>query len=214
MPTSEVAITSQADYNRRLEAFFRKSVTRPGRGGVVEAFHTVRRMPYFSGPDRSPLAALANDQGACTAKHVLLRDLLHRLGEPAVVEIVEGDFSAGIPIVPSMPLRLKERIRRGGVTDFHCRVVWCPDRAECLLDATWPDALAQYGFPVNSDWDGTNNTRPAIVQVVPRSRNAAVLDVKQKLLDALPQDAAEDRRNFLKMLSEWLGRYAQEASRH
>ena len=57
-------------------------------------------------------------RGACTAKHILLRDLLRRRGEVAEVELVEGDFAAGIPQVSSMTAPLRDMLRNGRVCRF------------------------------------------------------------------------------------------------
>ena len=180
---------------------------RTGRSvdGVVAAFHAVRAMPYFSGPDRTPLAALASGRGACTAKHLVLRDLLRSIGERAEVEIVEGDFAAAIPDHPSMPEALRNEVRAGGVTDFHCRVrLTSRGHPRRRLDATWPDALVPYGFSTARGWDGTGDT----VQAIPRVRVAAcvedVLAHKARLLSSLPAAAVARRLRFLRLLSEWL----------
>ena len=96
MPTSEARrlppTDPAAEYAEALAAFGARHLAGEGSAALVQAFHAVRNLPYFSGPDRSALAALRTGRGACTAKHVLLRDLLRGLGTPAVVEIVEGDY--------------------------------------------------------------------------------------------------------------------------
>ncbi len=174
-------------------------------GDPVALFHGVRAMPYRSGPDRTPLAALRSGQGACTAKHLILRDMLRLAGHRAEVELVEGDFAGAIPDHASMPDTLRAEIARGGVTDYHCRVrLTTPGQPHRRLDATWPDALIPYGFATAQGWDGTGDT----VQAIERVRVAAcvddVLTEKARLLSALPPAAAARRLRFLRLLSDWL----------
>ena len=119
MPISD-GMATDADYHAELGRFFVEHVPAQGKAGVLQAYAAVRRLPYFSGSDRTPLAALRSGSGACTAKHIILRDLLRRVGMRADVEIVEGDFAAAIPLHFSQPSDLQDMIRQRGVTDFHC----------------------------------------------------------------------------------------------
>ena len=199
MPISEVTAAGKGGdpYAEALDAFLAAHVA---SGGVVAAYRAVQAMPYFSGPDRTPLAALRTGRGACTAKHLVLRDALRRMGQAAVVEIVEGDFASGIPLHPSMPAELQEMVRAGGVVDFHCRV-----RLEGgpVLDATWPLALRRWGFDVR-EWHGAGDSGQAIAQVTVRSTDEDVLGTKARLLAGLSEADSARRLRFLALLSGWL----------
>lgn len=199
MPTSDVTAAGLGDdpYAKALDAFRAAHVA---SGSVVTAYAAVQAMPYFSGPDRTPLAALRSGRGACTAKHLVLRDVLRRMGQGAVVELVEGDFASGVPVHPSQPAELQDMIRAGGVVDFHCRV-----RLEggAALDATWPLALRRWGFPA-AEWDGTGDTAQAIARVTVRSRDEDVLGMKARLLETLSVEDSMRRLRFLALLSGWL----------
>ena len=153
---------------------------------------------------RAPEAVLRDNRGACTAKHLLLRDLLRRVGQAADVELIEGDFAASMPIAPSMPDDLKFWIKSGGIKDFHCYVVWRGPEREQILDATWPDSLRHYGFTVNSDWTGEGDTELAIVPTFIKSRVEDVVSRKEKLLLSLTREEAHHRKLFLSLLSTWL----------
>lgn len=202
MPISEKP--AAGTYEEGLDAFLRSHGSAGGAADVAALFHAVRNLAYFSGPDRTPQAALASGRGACTAKHMLLRDLLRRCGEKADVEIVEGDFAAGIPEVASMSEALRRDVREAGVTDFHCYVVWYGPDGEHLLDATWPDSVAAMGFPVNAGWRGKGDTRPALDPVAVKGREEDVIARKEALLATLPEAEAQKRRAFLSRLSAWL----------
>ena len=195
-------LTSEAStaYDLALDAFMASQVA----GDVPGIYHAVRKLAYFSSGERSAEAVMLTGRGACTAKHILLRDLLRRHGEVAEVELAEGDFAAGMPQVASMPARLREMIRAAGVPDFHCYVVWQNAGHAVRLDATWPDALAIHGFPVNAGWAGTGDTRLAITPDGIAQRAEDVIAAKAQLLSGLSADQADKRRQFLKLLSDWI----------
>ena len=211
MPTSNIAraIGSPAsdltvDYTTALDHFIERHVDLAKESAIISLFHAVRNIPYFSSGERSPEAVLRDNRGACTAKHLLLRDLLRRCGELADVELIEGDFAASMPVVNSMPDELKMWIRSGGIKDYHCYVVWRGPEREQILDATWPDALARYGFTVNSDWVGEGDTALAIVPTFIKSRVEDVIPRKEKLLLSLTREETHHRKLFLSLLSTWL----------
>lgn len=211
MPTSNIARAIgtpasdlTADYAAALDHFIERHVDLAKESAVISLFHAVRNIPYFSSGERSPEAVLRDHRGACTAKHLLLRDLLRRCGELADVELIEGDFAASMPVVNSMPDELKMWIRSGGIKDYHCYVVWRGPEREQILDATWPDALARYGFTVNSDWAGEGDTALAIVPTFIKSRVEDVIPRKEKLLLSLTREETHHRKLFLSLLSTWL----------
>ena len=211
MPTSNIAraIGSPAsdltvDYTTALDHFIERHVDLAKESAVISLFHAVRNIPYYSSGERSPEAVLRDNRGACTAKHLLLRDLLRRCGELADVELIEGDFAASMPVVNSMPDELKMWIRSGGIKDYHCYVVWRGPEREQILDATWPDALARHGFTVNSDWAGEGDTALAIVPTFIKSRVEDVIPRKEKLLLSLTREETHHRKLFLSLLSTWL----------
>ena len=193
-------MTEQQPYNARLDAF----LARHGATDVPSIYHAVRNLGYYSSGDRTPDAVMETGRGACTAKHILLRDLLRRHGETAAVEIVGGDFAEGIPVVKGMPQALVDMIRQAGVLDYHCYVVWRGPERELKLDATWPDAVAPYGFTVNADWAGEGDTTLALRPTLVKVREENVVEEKEKLLSGLNTDQLETRRAFLKLLSDWL----------
>ena len=187
-------------YGLALDGF----IASHGARDVPDLYHAVRKLPYFSSGERSAEAVMRTGRGACTAKHILLRDLLRRHGESAEVELVAGDFAAGMPQVASMPLPLREMIRAAGVADYHCYVVWQNARHVVRLDATWPNALADQGFPVNAGWFGTGNTILAITPGGITERAEDVISAKARLLAGLTAEQTNKRRQFLKLLSDWI----------
>ncbi|MEI6099887.1 MAG: hypothetical protein WCS20_16655 [Alphaproteobacteria bacterium] len=203
MPISEI-LAPDAAYAAALDGFVADNVPARGMGGLLQSYAAVRQMPYFSGPDRTPLAALRSGRGACTAKHIILRDVLRRIGARAEVEIVEGDFASGIPLHSTQSPALQAMIQQGGITDFHCRVRLLQVEGDLLLDATWPTELACHGFKVNREWTGKGDTIQAISVVIVRSRVEDVLREKARLLAGLGAEMTARRQDFLRLLSGWL----------
>lgn len=195
---------SETDYSEALDAFLRTRVIERGTAGVVQAYRAVQAMPYRSVADRTPLTALRTGVGACTAKHLILRDLLRRMGEEAVIEIVEGDFASGIPVHDSMSQPLQAALCEGGVIDMHCRVRLSDPDGTRHLDATWPLEMQRFGFEVDRDWAGQGDTRQAIAKVVVRSDDDDVLGTKARLLAGLSEEETRKRLEFLRLLTEWL----------
>ena len=203
-------ISEDHAYTQALDAFLRAQVTKPGNAGVVQAYRAVQAMPYRSVADRRPITALKSGVGACTAKHIILRDLLRRLGEDASVEIVEGDFASGIPVHDSMSPELQAALREGGVTDLHCRVRLAGPEGQRHLDATWPQDLSRLGFEVDRGWAGQGDTLQAIATVVVRSDNDDVLTTKARLLEDFSQEATKKRLDFLALLTAWLAEHDKD----
>lgn len=201
MPISDTIAPAYAD---ALTAFTASRISARGQDGVVQAYRAVQQMPYFSGPDRTPLAALRDGRGACTAKHILLRDVLRAIGESADVEVVTGDFAAAIPLHPTQGAGLADMIRQAGVSDFHCRVLWRGAHGDRRLDATWPEALAAFGFAVNRGWAGAGDTVQAMPGATISATPEDVLGSKAQLLAGLDAAMIARRLEFLRLLSEWM----------
>lgn len=200
MPGSEAALGVAPSYGAQLDAF----LDRTGAQSVPEIFHAVRRLTYHSSGNRDPATVMALRRGACTAKHILLRDLLRRRGETADVEVVGGDFAAGLPVSPTMPEALAAMIRAAGISDAHCYVVWRGPERALRLDATWHDTLIAHGFAVNADWDGTGDTRLALEPEGVKAREEDVIATKARLLSQLSPDQMANRKVFLHHLSAWM----------
>lgn len=200
MPISE----QLQDYNEALDNCLATAVPTRGLGGIIQSYAFVRQMRYFSGPDRTPLTALRTGQGACTAKHIILRDLLRLVGARAEVEVVEGDFAGAIPLHASQSPGLQAMIRQRGVTDFHCRVRLIGPDTDQRLDATWPDALAAYGFATGRGWTGTGDTVQAMPDAIIRASPEDVLETKSRMVATLGPAATARRLEFLRLLSGWL----------
>lgn len=191
-------------YPELLEDFLARHGLAGSRRDIPAIFHAVRNIAYASTKDRTAAAVLTARKGACTGKHLLLRDLLRHIGEEAAVEIVAGDFAAAVPLVDSMPAALQQEIRAHGLKDYHCYAVWQDGARELKLDATWGDIMSPLGFPVNDAWNGDADTRLAVRPAGAPLRVEDVIAHKERLLAALAPADRERRRRFLDLLTQWM----------
>lgn len=175
----------------------------PEASPVVAAFHAVRRMTYGSTGSRDPADLVRDGRGACTAKHILLGQLLSSLGVPCQVRCIAGSFGRGLPEADDMPDELRALIREGGVPDVHNVVLATLDGADVLLDVTWNDALIPVGFPVNFDWDGVGDTVLAVDGTMLEREGPDPVPLKARHLAALSPEDQERRQRFLALITQY-----------
>jgi hypothetical protein len=174
-----------------------------GRPDLVTVYHAVRNIPYGRIGQRDPLRVLAENAGSCSAKHMLLDQLLRRLGYGTRLITVFTHFEEGVPDHESYPKELRELLHRP-VPDFHHFLRVEHGGRWLDLDATWHDALAPYGFRVNTGWAGDRNTQ---IAARPRKEYPSTDDLvplKERLLDGLTPEDRALRTRFFALLSDWI----------
>ena len=179
---------------------------------VVDIFHAVRRIPYGSSGGRSAEAVVENNEGSCSGKHILLKEVLRRLNQVAFVETVRGDFASKIPALETMPDKLKRMCEEGRVTDFHQYVVWNSPNGALKLDATWSDGRIKYGLSGNQTWAGNCDTKLALFPTEVLNRVDDVPSYKAKLLAGLSDCDRQRRFDFLKLLTAWVAKTETEGT--
>lgn len=172
--------------------------------GIVDFFHTVRRIPYGSRGGRDLRTVVQHNEGSCSGKHILLRALLRRSGHKAEIETVRGDFTSRLGVHASMGPDLQRMCQDGGVVDFHQYVVWTGPDGELKLDATWSDGPIQHGVQGNEDWTGSGDTMLALTPEAVLERVEDVPTYKQSLLARLSPEDQQHRLAFLSLLTEWV----------
>ncbi|WP_120498520.1 transglutaminase domain-containing protein [Kiloniella sp. EL199] len=173
---------------------------------VLDVYHFVRQMPYGGVGVRDPRVVYEKRSGTCSGKHILLRDLLNSLGYKANVLQVFLYFNKGIPVHPTMPKELQEIVLTEKVPDFHniVQLDLTDSTQPLLLDATWSDEMKSYGFPVNDDWSGEENTLLAGNIIRTEEIRTDIVVQKEKLLAGLSPDELALRDRFLKLLISWI----------
>ena len=185
-------------------ANFLKDRVRGTSPTLPEVYHAVRRIPYGSTGERDPVKIIANNLGSCSGKHILLRDLLRESGWTTEVVTMFTHFNRDMPSHPSMPADLRTMIEGPDVCDFHHYVRVRVDDRWLKLDATWHDELIPFGFSVNSNWKGDEDTRLA---ARPLKEYPAVEDLaawKVQMLTELTDKQRDLRSRFFHRVTEWM----------
>ena len=170
---------------------------------VIEVFHAVRRLPYLSSGDRSLETILKTGKGSCSSKHILLATLLNKLGIKAEVELVLGDFGSPLKAARDIPDTVL-KFSQQGIRDVHNVVRAWIEGQPVILDATWHDAVAPYGFRVNHHWEGAGDT---LIAVDVEKFLGPALDAakaKEKIISSWPAEERIRRRHFLDMINAWV----------
>jgi hypothetical protein len=183
---------------------FLEGIGGEGKSRLVRLYHAVRNIPYGAAGVRDPVEVIEHNLGSCSGKHILLRDLLRGVGCEAQIVTIFTHFNKAIPLNDSYPEELRRMIVDEEVCDFHHYVGARLDGDWARLDATWHDALAPYGFPVNDRWDGTGDT---VLAAEPIREYASVEDLatfKEALIAALPPKERAKRAKFFTLLTDWI----------
>ena len=171
---------------------------------VIRAYEIVRDIPYGSTGERDPKKIVKKNLGSCSGKHLLLSNLLKELGYENKIVTCFHYFEEVIPIQDDFPERLKYIIANRKVPDFHHFVKLKAKDRWLKLDATWDSALFKYGFRVNLDWKGDEDTLVAVNPIKFYPEDQDIITLKVKLISELPKDDLEIRAEFLKLLTDWL----------
>lgn len=126
-------------------------------------FEKVRDIPFAIRLDlfdlsKAPQKMLMSSEGFCIPKHLLLGELLKRMGDD--IKWVVHQFNwKDIPI--SYSGYLSEQVQKLPVT-YHLTLEAKFNGSWQLVDATWDIDLFGTGLPVNRDWDGNSPTSLAV----------------------------------------------------
>lgn len=184
---------------------FLDNLARPeGQPLLVSVFHAVRNIPYGSTGAREPAEVIRRNQGSCSGKHLLLRDLLRAEGFEVEIITMFTYFNRGVPVHEDFPEELRHLCREADVPDYHHYVRVRHDGEWLKLDATWHDPLAAYGFPVNSAWDGKGDTILAAQAIEEHPNVEDLIAYKMKLIDSLSPEDRERRARFFGLMTEWI----------
>jgi hypothetical protein len=176
----------------------------------IALFTRVRDIPYRYPASRHPAEVLQNGYGACSGKHYLLGDMYRLLGLRVRHMICTHRFNES-PLV--FPAPMQDMLRRNEIVDLHDYLQIALDGEWVDIDATWPCALREYGFPVNDDWDGRT---AMLLSVVPEELAIAERDperLKDELLSKLTPRQRTLRKQFLEALNAWVQDLSAEMQR-
>ncbi len=176
----------------------------------IRVFEQVRDLPYTYPASRDPAEVLRLGRGSCSGKHYVLGELYRRMKLPVRHMVCRHRFNES-PI--GFPENLQAMLRKNEIVDLHDYLQVQIDGRWIDVDATWPQHLREFGFPVNEDWDGL---RPMVLSVVPEDQLVAEGDperFKEELLSKLIPRQRLLRKQFLEALSLWVDELSAESGR-
>jgi hypothetical protein len=180
------------------------------RRSRIALFEHVRDIPYYFPAARDPREVLASGRGSCSGKHYLLGDMFRLLGTEARHIICTHRFNESLIVFPDA---MQEMLRKNEIIDMHDYLQISLDGRWVDVDATWPQGLREFGFPVNENWDGAS---PMLLSVVPDDLTVAERDpeaLKEAMLSKLPPRQRTLRKQFLAALSNWVYELSAELQR-
>lgn len=170
------------------------------------AFRLVRDMPYMRASDRQPETLIREWRGTCSGKHYLLKDLYAEMGIPS--RLMACTHVAYIDPKKAAP-ELRQLLEQTGgrFVDVHNYLVLELSEGEMIVDATWPQATAKYGFPVNEYFKLGSDQQIACDPIecwpVPEDRDPQ--DFKQGLLmEHFTPEELEHRDQVIRILGNSL----------
>jgi hypothetical protein len=171
-------------------------------------FSLVRDMPYARASNRDPLTTIDEWKGTCSGKHYLLKGLFEDLG--MTVRLYAGLIYYSIDNCPWLPENLRILVENEPLADIHnfVRLETAPG-IFTLVDATFPSLARSHGLVVNNF-----NLSVDMVPILPIKQEFEVLsdndpqEFKNTLIDRYCGQFMEEREQFIDLLSNWLGSFA------
>lgn len=169
---------------------------------IVALFEKVRDIPYGEMGSRDPGDVYKNNKGTCSGKHELLKELYNELGVETKDFIAMHKFK-DMPI--DYPAEIREILERSDIVDPHNFFKIKRNGNWVTVDVTWDKPLQKYGFIVNENWDGVSDMQICVVPLeIIQVDNP--IEFKKERISQLPQSVQDDRKLFLKKMTEWADR--------
>ena len=180
---------------------------------AAAAFALVRDMPYRRASSRAPEVTIAEWQGTCSGKHILLQALFKELGLSAMMILAPHEFTADNS--PWLPPALLDEVSRAPVLDVHnfLRVQPGANADWITVDATWPLAFESSGLPVNHAFDRHRDMAIAadLIEIHHVPSDLDPVEMEERVLSDWSVADRERREEFLERLMDWLESVAAES---
>jgi hypothetical protein len=174
----------------------------------VACFERVRDLPFRYPSSRDPRAVLEATAGSCSGKHYLLGEIYRRLGVPVRHMICSHRFNdSPLPF----PDHMQDLLDKNEVLDWHDYLQINVDGNWIDVDATWPQALRDFGLPVTDDWDGKSAMSLTVVPDEHEELRGDLGKGKEEHLSRLTPRQRGLRKQFLESLSQWAAELQAEA---
>lgn len=168
---------------------------------VVTLFKKVRDIPYGDIGSRDPLQVYKQEEGTCSGKHALLKNLYTALGIPVKDCIIMHHFNE-LPV--DFPEDIQKIFKDSVIIDPHNFIKIKRNNSWITIDVTWDIGLKKLDFPVNVDWNGFENLDISVAKGGKTYETESVMELKQQLISDLPAEVQIARKLFLKTLTKWL----------
>ncbi|MCX8073835.1 MAG: hypothetical protein N3C12_15515 [Candidatus Binatia bacterium] len=176
----------------------------------IQLFERIREIPYAYPASRDPITVLESGRGSGSGKHYLLGELFRLLGLQVRNMLCTHRFNES---AIGFPEHLQTMLEKNEIVDVHDYLQVSIDGRWIDVDATWPVALREFGFPVNDEWDGIS---PMLLSVAPEEVIVVRGDpekAKEELLSRWTPRQRQLRKQFLEALSRWVEELYSEGSR-
>ena len=168
------------------------------------AYRKVRDIPYGSIGERDPEVVVRKNLGSCSGKHLLLYRLFKQIGLECRLVTCLHYFNEAIPKRNDYPDKLKKIVTSYKIPDFHHYIKMKRKGKWLDVDATWDQVLADYGFPVNLEWNGEENTIIAVKPIRFFQETENIIDLKIRLINQLNPVERKIRAEFMALLTQWM----------
>jgi len=199
--------TEGSGNDRILETFRKWTEGKSPEAARIAVFERVRDIPYAIVPElRDPEIGaekiLELNKGGCQPKHYLLGRLFNELGIP--VKYVTYVFRWDDPSIrypPDLAETAKELPEA-----YHLALKAKIGGRWVLVDATWDLPLEKAGFPVNRVWDGSSDTRNAVIPIgeIEHETSGGRYDYEMSRRNLLSGKDKERYSGFIRKFNQWI----------
>ncbi|MCF6182286.1 hypothetical protein [Lutibacter sp.] len=168
---------------------------------IMLLFNKVRDIPYGSICSRNPKDVYLQQKGTCSGKHELLKGLYKSLGIPVKDYIILHSFN-NLPV--KYPKNIKEFLAKNKIVDPHNFLKIKIEDNWIVVDVTWDLPLKNLGFPVNENWNGKVDGKISVAQGGKIMETDNPILKKQELLSEFSVLEQKNRKQFLRLLTNWL----------
>jgi len=172
---------------------------------IIILFEKARDIPYGDIGSRDPKDVYNNNQGTCSGKHELLKELYNELGIKTKDYIAIHRF---IDMKVNYPDAIKEILMRSDIVDPHNYFKAYLDDKWIIIDVTWDKTLKQFRFPINENWDGKTDM-DICVQPIKIFETDNPIELKKEIISNMPEKVQKERSLFLKELTKWVSEVRQ-----
>jgi hypothetical protein len=171
----------------------------PLKQQVIVLFEKVRDIPYGSIGSRDPIDVYESNEGTCSGKHELLKELYQELGIEVKDFVAMHKFK---DMQITYPAEIQKILDRSEIIDPHNYFKINFDGKWLLVDVTWDKPLKKAGFIVNENWSAGSDMKICVVPLSIHETDDPI-SFKKNEIAKLTEHVQADRKLFLDELTRW-----------